>query len=1072
MKKLIIFCIIILLFTKILQAERDTHFAISDSVYINTIIPFDSLRIVPIVFAPNPAVLNIPEGGYGYAWFMVEGFEEEEWFPLPDIEIISEDEQGNEINCKSNELPLQFLTEPYYTENAGVFGIPIPADLIGNGSPGAQETITVTTVDDSILAIEAQQSIDVQVVPYSYKASWGYRIYKKGGLGLTGGIVTAIGFAGGGSGAKIELVLEGTSTTPAWSNFKIFRRDDIFVGAKVALGPPKLLNVGLGAEASVTASFPYQHEFEFDMNSLDGLEAVMAYYLFAEPVLLYFPGPIPGGEITVKFLSVIVALLIENSAQNGLGIARLSDEVGLDIEGNINFGVELIEGLPLNMTVGASLGANCHLGGTRKIGENGMVNHKLYVSGGYQGALGIGPKIIPAKDSECKFIYPSRLRQIPIPTSLEVKYELFDTWYPFWQSTKLTTSLATNASQLNYYNLPGQIQEYKSWFSTDNMIVRNFLFSVTELPSMLETIGEGSLDVAVNNESFGQDYTNFLNTIFEHQNNDVPIKLKYGLDAEDKSEYAMDVETQFPLPIFPNIVINLGGGIKATNAREYELAKGYWVKGIPCLQTEMMNPPYPAVTFLEVIEELWDHIVNGNIYSELADVILNQIRHTFFSWWGDRSIQTVDLNETGSILTIVENSIPADLDSVLCRFWEWEEESENQTLTASQREKLKDYITSLRATREEALGMRYGIGGFFKFEPDGYTFQDTTVITIAYADSEVVDIDESTLAVYWQDEFGEWNMISSEAVPDSNFVRAEISGFTTYTLAPRLPQGSFSLYSNPDSLAADGISTAQITSESLFNNDNTMIEDGTLFTVETTRGEIVTADEDTTDFGVQVAVSSGIIQFEVQSDSVALPIHLSAASVNGFATCDTTLDLFDVSLPDTPVLLAVEQEHGAIHLTWEEVNNPDLAGYHIWFDTDQSGAPYDGSTNFEGEPSPVSVGLISDYTLTGLSDSESYFVAVSAFDISGSESGYSNEMSISPELQRVEVISAAYDVEGVRISWEPVFGATSYRIFRSTDAYANINEMDLVAEVTSTTWIDQDALFSEKYFYKIVVVAY
>ena len=214
MKKITMICIFVFFVITLLPAIRDTHFAISDSVYINTIVPFDSLRIVPILHAPNPSVLNIPEGDMAMpgSWWKV--LMKMKWFPLPDIEIVAEDEQGNELYCKSNELPFQFLTEPYYTENAGVFGIPIPAELIGNGTPGAQETITVTTVDDSILAIEAQQSIDVQVVPYNYKSSWGYRIYKKGGLGLTGGIVTAIGFAGGGSGAKIELILKGQVQPP------------------------------------------------------------------------------------------------------------------------------------------------------------------------------------------------------------------------------------------------------------------------------------------------------------------------------------------------------------------------------------------------------------------------------------------------------------------------------------------------------------------------------------------------------------------------------------------------------------------------------------------------------------------------------------------------------------------------------------------------------------------------------------------------------------------------------------------------------------------------------------------
>ena len=78
----------------------------------------------------------------------------------------------------------------------------------------------------------------------------------------------------------------------------------------------------------------------------------------------------------------------------------------------------------------------------------------------------------------------------------------------------------------------------------------------------------------------------------------------------------------------------------------------------------------------------------------------------------------------------------------------------------------------------------------------------------------------------------------------------------------------------------------------------------------------------------------------------------------------------------------------------------DLAGYKIYYDTDQSGAPYNGTGLAQGaSPIIVQVSSLADpsdpsnpaFVLSGMATGTTYYVAVTAYDMSGNESGYSNE---------------------------------------------------------------------------------
>ena len=71
-----------------------------------------------------------------------------------------------------------------------------------------------------------------------------------------------------------------------------------------------------------------------------------------------------------------------------------------------------------------------------------------------------------------------------------------------------------------------------------------------------------------------------------------------------------------------------------------------------------------------------------------------------------------------------------------------------------------------------------------------------------------------------------------------------------------------------------------------------------------------------------------------------------------------------------------------IRLAWDSNTDPDLAGYKVYYGT---------ASRTYG--SPVNVGNVTSYSLAGLTQGQTYFIAVTACDTSNNESAYSNEVS-------------------------------------------------------------------------------
>lgn len=91
-----------------------------------------------------------------------------------------------------------------------------------------------------------------------------------------------------------------------------------------------------------------------------------------------------------------------------------------------------------------------------------------------------------------------------------------------------------------------------------------------------------------------------------------------------------------------------------------------------------------------------------------------------------------------------------------------------------------------------------------------------------------------------------------------------------------------------------------------------------------------------------------------------------------------------------------------VTLAWTSNIEGNLAGYYIYYKTGTSSASYNGTGVDEGDsPIKIPLGVFADganpqYTLHGLSDTETSYLVLTAFSIEDIESGFSNEVSYQP----------------------------------------------------------------------------
>jgi hypothetical protein len=177
------------------------------------------------------------------------------------------------------------------------------------------------------------------------------------------------------------------------------------------------------------------------------------------------------------------------------------------------------------------------------------------------------------------------------------------------------------------------------------------------------------------------------------------------------------------------------------------------------------------------------------------------------------------------------------------------------------------------------------------------------------------------------------------------------------------------------------------------NNDGSPVENGTLYTVEVDRGQVVSSDADTGRTGTQVAVQEGELAFEVQSDSVAGSSKVLARSVYGKATSEATITFQDTGAPAAVSIESAEAGDSRARLAWSPSSSPDVAGYKVYFGRDPDRLE---GVAARGIQSPVDIGSSQQATLRGLVNDSTYHVAIAAYDVNGTESELSTLASVAP----------------------------------------------------------------------------
>lgn len=93
----------------------------------------------------------------------------------------------------------------------------------------------------------------------------------------------------------------------------------------------------------------------------------------------------------------------------------------------------------------------------------------------------------------------------------------------------------------------------------------------------------------------------------------------------------------------------------------------------------------------------------------------------------------------------------------------------------------------------------------------------------------------------------------------------------------------------------------------------------------------------------------------------------------------TLIILFSVMI--SIILIAGMVSAAEVTLAWDANTESDLAGYRLY---------YGLSSGVYGDP--VDVGNVTEYTLTGITPNVDVYYAATAYDTSGNESGYSEEL--------------------------------------------------------------------------------
>ena len=159
--------------------------------------------------------------------------------------------------------------------------------------------------------------------------------------------------------------------------------------------------------------------------------------------------------------------------------------------------------------------------------------------------------------------------------------------------------------------------------------------------------------------------------------------------------------------------------------------------------------------------------------------------------------------------------------------------------------------------------------------------------------------------------------------------------------------------------------------------------------------------------------------------------------------------------PEAPVItLSNIQSSGCIRLTWDAVENGKY--YRI----------YRSATETGGYTKIKTTSALS-YTDKEPQPGEVWYYLIRTVSTEGSVSASSEKVCGTAKLPRPTVtLSAVAESGKIKVTWEKLDGASSYRVYRSTDN----SSWKLLKKTTARSYTDTSAAAGTKYYYKVMAV--
>lgn len=162
----------------------------------------------------------------------------------------------------------------------------------------------------------------------------------------------------------------------------------------------------------------------------------------------------------------------------------------------------------------------------------------------------------------------------------------------------------------------------------------------------------------------------------------------------------------------------------------------------------------------------------------------------------------------------------------------------------------------------------------------------------------------------------------------------------------------------------------------------------------------------------------------------------------------------DTTAPVTPSNIAIVASDSKLELNWNDNTETDLAGYNVYVD---------------GVKHNVNLLTTSSYSISGLTNGQTYSVTVTAVDTSGNESAPSTAISGTPIAKPTAPtnVSLTSNSTVISISWNAVTGASGYNVKRATTSGGPYTTL---ASVTGTTYSDTTGVTGTTYYYVVSAV--